>query len=265
MPSGKQQRIRVRILVKAFPQHSQQYEETVCVAGIDVEARQMLRLYPIRFRRLPPEQQFERFDLVEMVVERPKADPRPESRHVIEDSIQVVDRSKPSPESKIRLWQPFVVSSLNALEKEQKATHRSFGVIRPEPGSLEFYVKPVAETSDEEQELGDALFQQQALFEDPLKPLQKPTYAFGYRFQSGGRQHRMQLLDWEVQAAYLSFQRQYGPEALNQLKRVYAETIPKQHPHFIMGNMMKMPWRFIVIGVLRSALDPGQLSGDLFA
>ena len=62
---GKHQKRRVRILVKAFPQPSAKHEETVCCAG--VERRQgTSRLYPIRYRRLPKGDQFDRYDLVEM-------------------------------------------------------------------------------------------------------------------------------------------------------------------------------------------------------
>lgn len=46
----------------------------------------------------------------------------------------------------------------------------------------------------------------------------------------------------------------------------YGENIPKRNLHFIMGNMAKRPWVFIVIGLLRSGLDPDELSrqGKLF-
>jgi hypothetical protein len=58
---SKHQRTRVHILVKAFPQHSQKYEETVCCAGI-TDAGQLIRLFPITYRRLSPENRFDRFD-----------------------------------------------------------------------------------------------------------------------------------------------------------------------------------------------------------
>ena len=48
---------RALVLVKAFPQPSQKYEETVCCAGI-TPAGQVVRLYPVRYRRLKPEQRF---------------------------------------------------------------------------------------------------------------------------------------------------------------------------------------------------------------
>jgi len=48
---GRHQKRRVRILVKAFPQPSTKHEETVCCAGVTEDGEQLLRLYPIRYRR----------------------------------------------------------------------------------------------------------------------------------------------------------------------------------------------------------------------
>lgn len=48
---GKHQKRRVRILVKAFPQPSNKHEETVCCAGVTEDGLELLRLYPIRYRR----------------------------------------------------------------------------------------------------------------------------------------------------------------------------------------------------------------------
>jgi hypothetical protein len=105
MLSGKQWHARVRILVKAYPQPSRTYEETVCVAAVSEDGKQMLRLFPIRYRNLPKDRQFDRFDLVEVNMELPRDDHRPESRHVIEDSIRIVGDGKDvSDVAKVRLW-----------------------------------------------------------------------------------------------------------------------------------------------------------------
>ena len=45
-------RTHVRILVKAFPQHSEKYEETVCCAGVTDDNR-LIRLYPITYGGWP--------------------------------------------------------------------------------------------------------------------------------------------------------------------------------------------------------------------
>jgi len=50
------------------------------------------------------------------------------------------------------------------------------------------------------------------------------------------------------------------------LAQEYGENIPKRNLHFIMGNMAKRQWQFIVIGLLRSGIDPDELArqGSLF-
>jgi hypothetical protein len=122
-------RLRVRILVKAFPQPSKKHEETVCCAGITEDGQQLLRLFPIRFRRLPKEQQFERFDLVEMLATK-ASDPRPESYRVDEASIQLIEKASTlTDEAKVRLWQPFIAPSLKALHDENRTTSRSLGTM----------------------------------------------------------------------------------------------------------------------------------------
>jgi hypothetical protein len=267
MQNGKLQRIRARILVKAYPQPSRTYEETVCVAAVSEDGREMLRLYPIRYRHLPKDRQFDRFDLIEMSIERPRDDHRPESRHVDEESIRIVGYGKDlSDAAKVQLWKPFVASSLKALHDENKKTQRSFGIVRPDPGSMRFFNKPIAQTSDQEQALSASMFQQNALFGDPLKQLQKPEFSFGYRFTSDGHPHTHLVHDWEAQAAYFSYRKRYGDNALNMIQQEYGERIPQRNPHFIMGTMKAHPQTFIIIGVLRSGIAPEDLDrqGGLF-
>lgn len=83
-----QQSCRVAILVKALPQPSSRYGETVCCAGVTLD-RQWKRLYPVRFRHLTGENAFKRWDLVSYDYGRPKQDTRQESCHVHEESIRV--------------------------------------------------------------------------------------------------------------------------------------------------------------------------------
>ena len=261
-------RLRTRILVKAFPQQSKKHEETVCCAGISEDGQQMLRLFPIRFRRLPKEQQFDRFDLVEVLATK-ASDPRPESYRVDEGSINLIEKASTlTDEARVRLWQPFIAPSLKALHEENRNTNRSLGISRPDPGSLKFFCKPAQEADTEEREIADAVqqVQQSSLLEEPLKPLEKPEYAFGYKFTSAGHAHTHIIHDWEVQAAYRHYKHRYGAQALERLVREYSENIPKHNLHFLMGTMASHPRTFIIIGLLRSGFDPQELArqGNLF-
>jgi hypothetical protein len=256
MTSSKDRTHRVRILVKAFPQHSEKYEETICCAGVTDEGR-LIRLFPITYRRLAPENQFNRYDLIEARLTK-ASDARPESYRVDHGSIRVLERGTRLPdETKVRLWQPHIVDSLEDLQAQREATGRTLGIIRPEPGSLEFSWRPA-----EQEEQDDSRGIQALLFDAPLQPLQPPELTFFYRYTSGGKEHTQSIQDWEVQAAYLAYQRQYSSRqrALEMMAQEYGTNMPTRNLHFIMGNMAKRQWQFIVIGLLRSGLDPAELA-----
>ena len=178
MLNGKFQIERVRVLVKAYPQPSLTYDETVCVAAVSADGLRMMRLYPIRYRSLARECRFDRFDLVEIECERPKNDHRPESWHVKESSIRIVARGSDLPDRmKVTLWSPFVVDSLSALREENVRTGRSFGIVRPDPSSLKFFIKPMADLDEDGRQLNQATFQvTQSLLETPLSKLPPPGF-----------------------------------------------------------------------------------------
>jgi len=252
-------------LVKAYPQPSKKLEETVCVAAVTEDGKRMLRLYPIRFRRLSAEQRFDRFDLIECKGYQSSGDVRPESYHIEETSIRLVDKANSlSDLARIKLWQDHIVGSLTALEEAQKLTKQSLGIVKPDIGSVKFIVIPIAEANEEDREF----MQQQSLLEKPLTPLEKSEFAFKYSFTSGGKSHEHTILDWEVQAAWFSFQRRYGSKekALDILKQEYGKHIPAQNLHIIFGNQHVRPWQFIIIGLLRSRLSPDEVKkqGQLF-
>lgn len=248
------------ILVKAYPQPSTRYQETVCCAGVSETGDALLRLYPIRYRTLRPEQRFDRYDLVEMKLWQTRDDQRPESRKVVEDSIRKVPSAKLSARNKVKLWLPFIVPSLKQLQAEQKTSHRSLGIIRPDPGSIRLAIKRAGQSGSEDDAIAQSLWQQANLYEDALKPLPEPEYGFIYSFTSGGHPHTMQIHDWEVQAAYVHYKRRYGSEALDRLRDMYENQLPVQNLHFIMGNMHRSPWQFIIVGLLRSKIDPAELT-----
>jgi hypothetical protein len=258
MHNEKHSRVTVRILVKAFPQHSDKYEETVCCAGVREDTGALIRLFPITYRRLPTEYQFDRYDLIEVTLTK-AGDPRPESYRLDQATLQVLNRGKSlSDASKVRLWSPFIAPSLADLQAQNRSeSKRSLGIVRPDPGSLQFFHRAI-----NAEEAEDARPLQAMLFDEPLKTMAPPEFTFGYRFTSASNNHEYSIQDWEVQAAYLAYQRQYGNKerALAMLDHEYGMNIPKHNPHFVMGTMKRRPHQFLLIGILRSPLDPQELA-----
>ena len=257
MVEGKHVKKHIRILVKAFPQPSTKHEETVCCAGITEDTGELLRLYPIRYRRLDRADQFNRFDRVAMTITK-APDHRPESYRVDEGSIHLLESGKQiADEAKVRLWTPHIAPSLKALIDQNKDNGRSLGIIKPDTGSLKFRIKEAAQSDMDDQEVAAMLYQQASLLEDPLKPLERPTHSFSYEYTCAGYPHKQQIHDWEVQASFINYKRRYKTEekALEMMQQEYGQNIPIRNLHFIMGTMKAHPQTFLVIGLLRTGID----------
>ena len=69
---------KVLITVKTYPNISSKYDELVCTAGF-LEDGSMIRIYPIPFRKLDYEQQYAKYQWVEMDLVKNTSDFRPES------------------------------------------------------------------------------------------------------------------------------------------------------------------------------------------
>lgn len=81
-PSSDQAvQLRVLVTVKAAPNPSDRYGETVCVAGIriDLDHPGWVRLYPINFRELGPQASFPKYDIISVEGVPARQDPRRES------------------------------------------------------------------------------------------------------------------------------------------------------------------------------------------
>lgn len=247
---------RICILVKAYPQPSHTYGQTVCCAGI-TDTGEFLRLYPIPYLALKPDQRFERFDWIEAKIwPSGGRDHRPESHKVDPDSIRII-----SPKSKRgghhELWLPHVSESFQALKDANQGAKRvSLGIVRPDSESVRFITSTYSDSAREEKETALEMQAQELLFAEEKKvTIPIPEKLFKYRFRSGNTKHDMTIHDWEVQAAYYNFKRLYGQEALDKLNQQYQDTIPYRNLHFIMGTQLSRPKQFMIIGLLRFGGD----------
>ena len=69
---------RIFITVKTYPTLSEKYDELVCTAGV-LEDGSWIRIYPIPFRKLEYDQQYKKFQWIEVDVEKNTSDYRPDS------------------------------------------------------------------------------------------------------------------------------------------------------------------------------------------
>jgi hypothetical protein len=206
-PHELEQTIDVLVLVKAYPQPSTKYTESVCVAGlrVDTPVPEWVRLYPVQFRLLKRGRQFSKYDLLRVLVRRPTSgDTRPESFTPILDTIEKIGHL-PSAQGWAKRW-PYIeqvkVASMCELQERQRKDGTSLGVFRPYQ-LTDFEITPTSPEWDTGRRA--ALGQGNLLCENPKLPLEKIPFDFHYSFMcddTGCRGHRMSMIDWELGQHY---------------------------------------------------------------
>lgn len=128
-------RHRVLITVKAAPNPSGTYGETVCVAGLvlgNVGPTGWIRLYPINFRHLPKATEtFTKYDIVTVDC-RPAAEARLESWRPNMSTLHV-DAHLPPWRKRRELLDPMIEDSMCRLRVDASADPRarSLALVRP--------------------------------------------------------------------------------------------------------------------------------------
>lgn len=265
---------RVLVVVKATPQPSRQYGDTVCVAGVDMGAAspRWVRLYPVPFRYMEGDRQFRKYDVVEVRTRDPGRDKRPESRKIDATSINIVQhidgwrRRAPWVEP---LTAAPMCAMLAATASDINAA--SLGAIRPaEASGLEFTPHPGWTTDqlarfDEYRQQGD-LFQ-----EAPPRLLDAPPYIVHllYRCDApacGG--HRQRIIDWELTALQARYRGRTDGELRAAVTRNFLE-VPfagTRSPLIFVGNQEDVRRRsaFTVLGLYYPSTADLERTGPLF-
>lgn len=235
---------RAVILVKALPQPSKRYGETVCCAGVTID-RKWKRLYPVRFRHLQGEQSFARWDWVTFKYTPPIRDLRSESCHVFEDSI-VIDGKLPEKE-RSRLLTPLIVGSA----KQAMEFGQSLALIRPRNTRFTAKSKSRADI-EEEREAYRAAARQDSFFDEPLAALEPSPYDFRFMFEDKSGKHDYQNGDWEAHAMFWRERsRSSETQALKWMDQTFNVDFPKRGMVFAIGNQAKRPQTWQLLGVIR--------------
>lgn len=234
---------RVAILVKALPQPSKTYGETVCCAGVTHE-REWKRLFPVRYRHLR-EGQFSRWDWVRFDHHKPTRDARVESCHVHEESVRVEGRLRPK--DRISLLSPLIVGSAKAATLEG----RSLALIRPR--NTRFIVRPKsAGRVEEERAAYRAAASQTDIFDQELAALDPSPFEFRFQFEDEDGPHNYANGDWEAHAMFWRETRRTSEtEALRWMQGRFNDEYPAAGMVFAIGNLAKRPHTWQLLGVLR--------------
>lgn len=232
------------ILVKAWPQPSAKYGETVCCAGVTPEG-QWRRLFPIRFRHLAGDKQFKRWDLVEYLPRPPTGDRRKESRNVEESSLKRVGAMKPASRADFfsGLTRPSIVDAASRGE--------SLALVRPENFEFVWKRKPAAEIEADRLKRARTL-SQGSLFDKELAAIEPCPFDIRMKFTDATGRHDMACGDWETAATFFKWREEYGEEsALQRLKARYEGEYAEAGVAFAFGTMAKHPTTWILLGIIR--------------
>lgn len=257
-PSGRlEQEMRVLITVKAAPNPSETYGETVCVAGIriDVEPTQWVRLYPINFRELESNNTFRKYDIVSLRARPAHADSRPESYRPNISTVRA--------ESNIPKWdrrKVFVVDHVQAsmcdllADIRNRPPARSLAAIRPRVVK-NIDIKPHGGWRPDEQAKIERYVAQENLFgSGPRTPLEAPRFKGWYEYlcQSAAcKGHKQGIYDWEWVALQRNLRDHSDAEAKEQLRHKFFEQMcgPDRDTIFYVGNQAKRQQTFMTLGV----------------
>lgn len=254
MRSGKRQRATIMITIKTYPELSNKYRETSCVAGIrlDEGAPRHVRLFPVPFRLLREEDQFRKYSIIEVDVEpHGTRDSRPESLRPDLDTLQIVGDVPPGGDwrERYKYVEPLVAPSLCAIKRDQEQQGTSLGVFQPAKAAFRL-------TSAEPWPVSKAaLADQLDLLEHDLAPLEWVPLEFRYRFRCADDDcpgHDMALKDWEAGASYRKFLRKYGDRTVQEkLRERWYDSIftPDRAVHFFVGNIAAHPKTFMLLGL----------------
>ncbi len=258
---------RVLITVMTYPHPSRGYQELVCTAGI-TERGEWVRLYPIDYRYRPRNQQFRKYQWIEVGLQ-PRGsgnDRRKESRRPDLDSIRIVGPPVPTANrwaerrSIIDAMPHHTLNHLKALHDQDRT---SLGIVRP-TRVLDLKVERVEQEWKPEWQ---TLFDQLRLFGPPQKPLRKIPYKFSYVFEceDSAKPHTAMIEDWELGVLFLNEVERLGSEeaAAASVRKKFLEELCREDKdtRFFMGTVF--PWNtWVVVGVFwppKVGMSTGQL------
>lgn len=246
---------KVLITVMTYPHPSESHQELVCTAGI-TEAGEWVRLYPIDYRYRPKNQQFRKYQWIEIGLADHGAgnDNRRESRNPDLESIRLLEEplsTKNGWLARRKIIDRMPHHTRIELETLYESQKISLGIVRPSE-ILDLKVEP---TDRDWKPQWQATLSQFRLFSGPPKHLEKLPYKFSYVFRcidSGDKVHNAMIEDWELGVLYRKEVERLGDEqaAVNSVRKKFFDEIcgPSKDTRFFMGTVF--PYNtWVVIGI----------------
>lgn len=260
---------RILILTKTYPNPSGKYRETTCVAGLSANGS-LRRLYPLPFRHLVGDQQFEKWEWIDATIHKSTQDVRPESHQVHIETVKRTGQKVTTDDywrSRVRVIHDHLVEDADELESRRQQTGETLGFIGPVE-NIELDIQAARAQDWTEDELHKLT--QEGLFDtDEQKskpPLRKLPFEFRYRYRISGKEFKHMVSDWEAGALYWKCIRNYGENWESKFRDKFEAEFSERDLYFLMGTIHQHPHVWLIVGLYYPPKrDSAQgLQSDLF-
>lgn len=256
-PSRGKRALEILITVKAAPNPSDTYGETVCVAGLsaDLNYPGWIRLYPINFRNLEQDVQFKKYDIITVTAVPAPNDARVESWRPDLETFRRI-RNLPPWARRQKLLDSTIEGSMCELNKSARGnvTAKSLALVKPADVS-DLVITHHEGWSVEEEAKINKYVNQLTLFGDERRtPLEAPRFRAHYEWRCQEQNcngHKQGMLDWEFVRLQRRFAGQDELAVKDAIRRKFLDEICSQSNNvaFYVGNQAKRSHVFGVLGV----------------
>ncbi|RJE70684.1 hypothetical protein [Reichenbachiella sp. MSK19-1] len=254
---------KVLITVKTYPSISEKYDELVCTAGFR-EDGSWVRIYPVQFRKKTYNQQYSKYQWIEIDLVKNTSDFRKESYRPYshETEIKIIGEIKPDGDDwrerrKIVLNKVYTNLKTLFAEAKDKKIGTSLAVFKPS----KIHKLEIKEVDREWSKKKLEQMSQLNLFESENKGefevVKKLPYKFSYRLSDNeGTESTMMIEDWEIgQLFWNSLRRHAGDEKLacEDVRKKYIDDFARTKDlHLFLGTTKlhhnTAPNPFVIIG-----------------
>jgi hypothetical protein len=246
----------VLITVKAAPNPSTSYGETVCVAGIRIDPgyERWVRLYPVSFRDLERTEQFRKYQVVHLRATPNQRDRRIESWRPNRESITPGVFLKPWA-SRRPYIDPYIQESMCAIHRavNRHVVAPSLAAVRPKR-VRNLIIKHHPGWSTTEQAKIENYVNQYDLTGRSRTALEAPRFRGWYSYvcwEPSCRGHQQGILDWEFVTFQRNSRRMNDEDLICALRHKFLTELcsSTRDVAFYVGNQAKREQTFSVLGV----------------
>jgi len=238
---------KVLITVKTYPTISKKYEELVCTAGFREDGT-WIRIYPIQFRKKSYQEQYSKYEWIELDLVKNTNDVRPESYRPVSHDTPIntfgkikADGNTWTERRKYVLNKVYTNLALLISEAKNKTICTSLAVFKPTK-IIDFIWEEVEREWSKDKL---AQFQQFNLFQKAddkkFEVVKKLPYKFSFIYKDEeGKRRKTMIEDWETGELFWNcLRRSKGNErkACEYVRKKYFDDFAKTKDlHFFLGT-----------------------------